>query len=97
VEPSEQLQRAAVGQAARAVADVGLEQRPHLLPPRRQRPRPVAGHRVDEHVDTAGDVVDQRPHHVGDVAAEAPRQLAPHLHGVGPAHALELIGDVGQR
>ena len=97
MEPGEQLERAAVGQVTGAVADVGLEQRPHLLPPWRECPLPVAGHHVDEHVDAAGDVVDQRPHHVGDVAAEAPGELAAHLRGVGPAHALELLGDVGQR
>ena len=79
------------------MADVGLEQRPHLLPPRRERALPVAGHLVDERRRPRARVVDQRPHDVGDVAAEAPAELAPDLRGVGRAHALELLGDVGQR
>ena len=40
---------------------------------------------VDEHLDAAGGVVEQRPHDGGDLAAEAPAELAPHLRGVGGA------------
>ena len=53
VQVGEQLRRPARGEPPRAVQHVGLEQRAHALPVRRERDLPVGGERVGQAFDRA--------------------------------------------
>ena len=91
VQVAEDAERAAGGQAAGAVVDVGLEHGPDRRPPRRQRALPVGAHLRDEDVEQALGVVEQRRDvRRRRIALEAPGELLGHPLGRRRPHALEL-------
>jgi hypothetical protein len=98
VQVTEDAQRAARRQAPGPNVDVGLEHRPDRWPPGRQRAVPVGAHLLDQDLDEAPGVVQQRHDLRGRrVAREAPGDLLGDALGRRGAHARELALQVGQR
>jgi hypothetical protein len=98
MEVLEDLDRAAGGQPARAMDDVGLQRRADGRPPRRDRPLEVAGDDGGELLEAPVGVVEERTDDVGDrLALEAPADLARHLLVRRRADARELVVELGER
>jgi hypothetical protein len=94
----EQALGAAVGDLARTVQDVALEDRAQARPVRRQRAAPIRAQQLDQRADRRGRVVEERLEHRRQLsAAIGAMDLRADLVGRGRLHARELVLELRER